>query len=172
MKFPNEICEVKIQKICLPIAVLLILSGKIAYAQNIQVLNFEQLEHRFKKNTDSTYFINFWATWCLPCVKELPIIDSIGKKYDNENLKILLVSLDFSDQLETRLIPFINKNNITNEVVLLDAPNYNSWIDKVSEDWSGGIPASLIYNNNSRDFFEKSFDFHELDSIIKSKLKY
>ena len=114
-------------------------------------LNFEELQKKYFQNkNDTTYVINFWATWCKPCVKELPYFEKIAWDYSDKNVKVLLVSLDFPDKIESQVIPFMEKNNIKSEVVLLDDPDANSWIPKVSPDWSGAIPATVIYKNEKR----------------------
>jgi hypothetical protein len=74
-------------------------------------------------------------------------------------------------QIDSRLIPFIKKNNVESEVILLNDPDFNSWIDEVDPNWSGAIPASVIYRNNNREFFEQSFSYNELKEIILTKIK-
>lgn len=141
------------------------------YCQKIKVYNYDQFEHRLNHESDSLYFVNFWATWCVPCVKEMPAIQELASKYKDKPLKILLVSLDQPSVVESRLKPFIEKFNLTPEVVILDDPDFNSWIDKVDPSWGGAIPASMIYSKNKRDFYEQSFEFEELDKIINSKIQ-
>ena len=137
-------------------------------SKKVVSLNFEELEKNyFQKKNDSIYVINFWATWCKPCVKELPAFEKLAQDYSDKNVKILLVSLDFSDKIESQVVPFIKKNNIQSEVVLLDDADANSWIPKVSSDWSGAIPATVIYNKNTRTFYERSFTFEELETELK-----
>jgi len=137
-------------------------------SQKVVSLNFEALEKKyFQKKNDSIYVINFWATWCKPCIKELPAFEKIASEYADKKMKLLLVSLDFSDKIEEQLIPFIQKNNIKSEVVLLDDADANSWIPKVSKDWSGAIPATVIYKNDNRKFYEQSFTFEELENELK-----
>lgn len=114
--------------------------------------NFEQLEHIFQYENDTTYVINFWATWCKPCVAELPYFDDLYKEYKGEKLKIILVSLDFPKQIETKLKPFIKNNNVLPEVKMLKDSDINRWGEKVSEEWDGAIPITLIYNKDKRLF--------------------
>ncbi len=141
------------------------------YAEKVASLNFEALERKyFQKNTDSIYVINFWATWCKPCVKELPAFEKIGSEYSNKKVKVVLVSLDFPDKIEEQVIPFIKKNNIESEVVLLDDPDANSWIPKVSPEWSGAIPATVIYKRDKRKFYEQSFTFKQLETELNALL--
>ncbi|MEL6867056.1 MAG: TlpA family protein disulfide reductase [Bacteroidota bacterium] len=142
-----------------------------AVPPKVRIYNFEELEPIFHKKTDTTYIINFWATWCKPCVAELPYFEALTATYKNEKVKVILVSLDFKKQIETKLIPFLQKHNLQSEVLVLYDPNANTWINKVSPEWSGAIPATVIYNQQKREFHEAVFDdFEQLNSIIKTFL--
>ena len=128
----------------------------------IEAIDFKGLETFLSKEDDKTYVVNFWATWCKPCIKELPYFQELEKAYTNDQLKVLLISLDFPEKLNEKLIPFVEKHKITSKVLLLDAPNENEWIPKVDSTWSGAIPATIIYNRNNRVFYEQSFSKEEL----------
>lgn len=156
--------------IALVIFTFMVLSG---HSQNIQVVKITDLEKRFKNNSDTTYVINFWATWCAPCVKELPDFDSINKDYKSSNVKVLLVSMDFKEDLKTKLMPFIISKKIKSEVVLLDEVNGNYFIPKVSEQWTGAIPGTLIWNNKKQinHFFEKKLNYIFLKNEIENSFK-
>lgn len=133
----------------------------------LKAYDFKSLEPIFKQKNDTTYVINFWATWCVPCVEELPYFESLNKKYASRKFKMLLVSLDFSKMVESRVIPFVKKKDLKAEVVILSDPNANEWIEKVSKDWSGAIPATVIYRNEDWHFFEQSFTEATLEEEIK-----
>lgn len=133
-----------------------------------QIIGINELKPLLSLQSDSTYIINFWATWCGPCVKELPHFEEIGKKYTNEKLSIIYVSLDLERQYQTVLLPFIEKHNLSHKVLLLNEPDPNSWIDTVDPVWQGSIPATLIYNDTKRAFYEKPFDFNTLDSTVST----
>lgn len=141
----------------------------VSFAQQVDVVKFPFVESLLNNKSDTTYVINFWATWCKPCIKELPCLEKINSLYAEKKIKVILVSLDFKRQLETNLIPFIQKNNIQSKVVLLNEPDYNSWIDKVDKSWGGAIPATIIVSKHGTDkkFYEKDFTFEELEKIIK-----
>lgn len=129
-------------------------------------VDFIGLEPYLNKADDKTYIVNFWATWCKPCVEELPYFEQAGKKYKDQNVEVLLVSLDFPNQADKQLKPFIEKNKITSPVILLNDPDQNSWISKVDSSWTGAIPATLIFNKNKRAFYEKSFTLETLQIEI------
>jgi thiol-disulfide isomerase/thioredoxin len=132
----------------------------------ISTSDFKGFEHYLHNQNDSVYVINFWATWCVPCRKELPEFERIIEQYKTDKVKVLLVSLDFPSQVDQGLVPFLKNNHITAEVLLLNDPNSNKWIDKVDPSWSGSIPATLIYKGNSRKFFEKELDYESLNQNI------
>jgi thiol-disulfide isomerase/thioredoxin len=144
--------------------------AQVKVVKKIKVLNYESLEPYLHKNNDTIYLINFWATWCGPCIKELPAIEAIQNKYADKKFKVLLVSLDFPRDLTSRLEPFVKAKNITSEVVLLDDPDQNSWIDKIDPRWTGEIPFTLIYGKHFRESYSQPFTFDELNSIINLKL--
>lgn len=137
---------------------------------NIPTFNFNELEPLLNKRNDTTYIVNFWATWCKPCIKELPAFEKINKLYASQKVKVLLVSLDFPKHLESQLIPFVEKRKIKSNVILLDDPDANGWIPKVNKEWSGAIPATLLYNNTERKFHERSFTYEEIETELISIL--
>ena len=146
---------------------LLVLLSAFIYSTEIRVLNFKQFEPHLHQNTDTTYVINFWATWCVPCRKEIPDFERFNTEFENQKVRVLLVSLDVPYNLDNTLKPFIEQHHIQSEVVVLDDPNSNYWINKVDSSWSGTIPATLIYSRNYRKFFPHPLTYEKLDSIVK-----
>lgn len=136
----------------------------------VQSYTYNELKTLLEKNDGKTYVINFWATWCAPCVKELPAFEKINKEYATKNVTVILVSLDFPKQVTKRLIPFINKKKIQSKVVLLNDTNENFWIKAIDSSWSGAIPATLIYNGKDRKFYEQSFDYDQLETELQTFL--
>jgi len=132
----------------------------------INSYDFKAFEPFLKMDNDTTYVVNFWATWCAPCVAELPNFEKVTSDYKNQKVKVILVSLDFKKQVETSLIPFTQKKNLQSQVIHLSDPDANAWISKVDTAWSGAIPATLIYNKSKRKFYEQSFTFDQLQKEI------
>lgn len=136
----------------------------------IPVYNFSEFEYLLHQSSDSLYVLNFWATWCKPCVQELPYFDALEKNFPGEKLKVILVSLDDRELLNKSIIPFIEKKNIQSQVVVLDDARANDWIDKIDSTWSGAIPATLVYSHKLRYFYEQDFTEQELNQIIQQHI--
>lgn len=145
--------------------------GNVRTKEELKIVDYEGLEAYLSQFGDRTVVINFWATWCAPCVKELPYFEKVTETYADDELVVVLVSLDFSKQIDKKLKPFLKKNNLQSRVVLLDDPDQNTWIDKVDKRWSGAIPVTLIRNGERTEFYERSFtSFEELNTLIQSFL--
>ena len=136
----------------------------------IPVLAFEELEPLLHQEGPRVRIVNFWATWCAPCIAELPFFEEIRREYADRGVEVTLVSLDMPSMWEKRLPAFIEKRGIESPVVVLDDPRQNDWIPRVSEAWSGAIPATLIYSADRREFYEQSFDGPQLEAVVQSFL--
>ncbi|MFT5819198.1 MAG: thiol-disulfide isomerase/thioredoxin [Crocinitomix sp.] len=132
----------------------------------VEVFDFENFKPFLEQKNNKIYVVNFWATWCIPCVAELPYFEQLGEEYPD--IEVILVSLDFPKKIKENLIPFIQKNNLHSEVILLDEPDANKWIPQIDSTWSGAIPATIIYKNDKSQFYEQSFNFVELEEAIAS----
>lgn len=148
-----------------------ILFSSIAFSQKVSVIKITDLEKRINNINDTTYIINFWATWCAPCIKELPDFDSIAKTYPGK-VKVLYIAMDFKDDLETKVLAFLKKKPLHSEVMLLDEVNGNYFMPKISEQWTGAIPATLVLNNAKkyRAFYEKKLNYFFLKEEIEKSI--
>ncbi|WP_026705902.1 TlpA family protein disulfide reductase [Flavobacterium soli] len=133
----------------------------------VKSYDYNGLEYFLKQDNDTTYVVNFWATWCMPCIEELPYFEKLNAEYKDQKVKVILVSLDMSKQVESRLIPFMQKKKLQSKVLLLNDPDANAWIERVDQSWSGAIPATVIYKKQNRKFYERSFTYEELEKEVK-----
>lgn len=150
--------------------ILLFTSFLFTQAQELKVYdNYETLEKELLTDSDTLYVVNFWATWCAPCVKELPHFETLYQNTQNQKVKIILVSLDFKKQIDTKLKSFIKKKNYSSQIVALTDKDYNNWLSKVDENWSGSIPATLLIKGNKKIFKEEEFaSAKELQEFVDS----
>lgn len=141
------------------------------FAQNIPAYKAEDLMKRIQ-NEDTLYVINFWATWCAPCVHELPEFDKLYKQYSKQPVKIILVSLDFPEDYKIRLAHFVEKKKMLPEVVWLNEAKPNDFIPKIENRWQGSIPATLIVQSKThyRSFIERSIEAEQLQALIDKQL--
>ena len=147
------------------LAFLLLISG--TNAQKVQsVLKIDDLLERITGN-DTVYVVNFWAVWCKPCVQELPSFDSLHSAVLGSKVRVLLVSLDFKEDIEKKVNPFLVKKSVKAHCVLLDESG-GEFIDKVSRDWSGAIPGTLFIQGEKKVFVERKMHLAQIKSVLES----
>lgn len=167
----------------LPMLMVLLLAGQPAFkgslrtettavdSLSVKVLNYDQLRPMLHKDNDTTYVVSFWATWCAPCMGEMPYFLALDSLYADKPLQLVLVSLDFKKDYIRKLEPFIQERKLTDRVVVLEDNRANFWIDDIHPSWSGAIPATLVYKGDKREFFERTFHHvDELSAIVKPYL--
>lgn len=136
---------------------------------SVEVLNLAQLHARIYRGSDTTYVVNFWATWCRPCVEELPAFEALARRYAAEPVVVLLVSLDAIGDRTTKVEPFLRRRGYQHcRFVLLNEPKPHIWIDRVDPSWSGSIPATMFVRGDRKLFGEFQFNEELLDSTFQS----
>jgi len=135
----------------------------------VRLISISELEKRIS-NPDTLYLINFWATWCGPCVEELPNFDKLQRVYKDKPLKVLLVSMDFESELKTKVVPFVKSRKLLAPVYVAARKSDQDLIDEIDKDWSGALPATLLVNTKKgiHEFYEKEFTYDELNKIYQT----
>jgi thiol-disulfide isomerase/thioredoxin len=157
-------------KSLLNIALITSLLSFVYMGTKVEVVNYSQLQKQAENKTNDTlYIVNFWATWCKPCVQEMPFFEEAATKFSSQKVKVIYVSLNSLKELST-VEKHIETKNIQNCVLLLNAGNPNDWVDKVDKTWSGSIPATIMYKGGKKVFFkEGEFTQEEINEVITNK---
>ncbi|MGB8491756.1 MAG: TlpA disulfide reductase family protein [Bacteroidales bacterium] len=152
--------------------IIFLLTGAIPFGsvkgQNIIYIRVADLEKILNDPENKLLVINFWASWCPPCVKELPGFQKAAGKFEGSKVKFIMVSLDFPDEVQSKLIPFLEKNNIVLNISVMLDTDYTLWESKVDRNWKGDIPSSLFLNNSRkiRYFHPGELSEDELNNLI------
>lgn len=137
------------------------------HAQKMESLSFDKMLPTMLQGDDTLYVLNFWATWCKPCIDELPAFEKINTEYSASSVKVILINLDFNSHVEKAVLPFIQKKNLQSKVIHLTDTDADTWINKVDSSWSGAIPATVIYRNKEKLFFkEGQMSYEEISNTI------
>lgn len=134
-------------KIRLGLLLLLLVTG--LHAQHVPVIKITDLEKRINAGSDTTYIINLWATWCAPCVAELPVFEKCDSLHKNEKVKVLLLSMDDIKTLNKKVVPFVKRKKLHSEVLLLDESKADYFLPKLEPGLSGSLPATVILNKTT-----------------------
>ncbi|MGD1842630.1 MAG: TlpA family protein disulfide reductase [Thermonemataceae bacterium] len=139
----------------------LLLTSAVQAQEAIQVIKFNELESLLAQKQEKVIVANFWASWCAPCVKELPAFEQLHQH--QKDVEVVLISLDFVEDM-AKAQKILQKKGITAKVVLLDETDYDTWIDQVEPSWQGAIPATLLVSNQTdkRIFLNEAVSYETL----------
>jgi len=144
------------------------LCGQVSFAQKAELVRLDKLQTLIASRDQPIQIINFWATWCAPCMKELPLLEKLNQ--ERSDVKVTLVSMDIDlDPNPEKVYKFVSRKNIQSRVVILDERDPNSWISKIDKNWSGALPATLIVNSatGKRRFWERELRQGDLERLIE-----
>jgi thiol-disulfide isomerase/thioredoxin len=143
--------------------VLALCVAHASFAQSIKKVKIEDIADYIAKS-DHPLIVNFWATWCAPCVAEIPYFQEEVKKYAEQKAELVLVSLDFEDAYPSKIASFIKKNNYDARFFWLNETNADHFCPVIDKKWTGSIPSTLFVNNKKgyRKFFERQLTHPQL----------
>jgi thiol-disulfide isomerase/thioredoxin len=139
-----------------------------SFAQTPATIKLADLQNLITKKSDNIQVVNFWATWCAPCIKELPYFEKLTAE-NRSDVKVTLVSMDLDlDPNAEKVYKFVSRKNLKSEVLLLDEKDPDSWINKIEKEWNGSLPATLIINQKTgqRKFVGKELHEGDLEKLI------
>ena len=136
------------------------------FSQQVKMLDRHQLDSMLSKSNDTAYVYNFFASWCAPCIKEIPALIQFAEYNKSKKVKLCLISLDFKKDIDRALLPIIDSFKINEYVYWMNESNPNSWINSVDKKWSGSIPATLIVHHQKKKLITEPMSFERLNKIV------
>lgn len=147
--------------------ILLAVVISVSAQEQAKIVKLPELQALITSKGDNIKVINFWATWCAPCVKEMPLFEKLG--LERKDIQITFVSMDLDlDPDPAKVNKFVTRKKIHSKVLILDEKNPHSYIEQIDKDWSGALPATIIVNSKTgqRKFVERELHEGELEKLI------
>ena len=143
------------------------------HAQSIPKVKMDDVVKRFSQKNDTIYVVNFWATFCKPCVAEIPGFLTVTQKYKTQKVKLILVSLDLPSYYPAKIARFAKDKNFNAEIMWLNETNADHFCPMIDAKWSGAIPATIIINakSGSKKFFEEEMSAEKFEMELSGMMK-
>jgi len=124
-----------------------------------------------KQSEATITVVNFWATWCVPCVEEFPAFTKLDRRLEDRGVDVMFISTDFPKEKE-KVAKFLGEHGVTG-TSYLKTGNATEFVNGFSEDWSGAVPATFVYDSDGTllDFWEGKVSYDELKSRVTKHLE-
>jgi len=99
-----------------------------------------------KDNRGKAVFVNLWATWCPPCVAEMPQLNAFHKSMDPGRVSLLAVSVDDPSRMESTVAPFVKKHGLGFPVRVLDSTSPDELGAALGIEFSGAVPVTVLFS--------------------------
>ena len=141
-------------------------------AQEVRSVKITEIEKMISESRHPL-LVNFWTTWCKPCVEELPLLIREVKAHAADSIELILVSLDDKETYTGKLRDFISNRNYEGTFLWLDETNADYFCPVIDTSWSGAIPATLFLNkkNAYRKFVEAKLTDRTLQDILREMFR-
>lgn len=135
--------------------------------------SYDEIASIFNQNDGRTYVINFWATWCRPCISEMPYFEQLARETADQDLQVIMVSLDRPGDVRTKLKDFHKQRPMVLPVIALTDDDFRSWVRRVDDGWTtGSIPVTLVYRGGQRKFNRGQISsYAELEGLVRSLVR-
>jgi thiol-disulfide isomerase/thioredoxin len=152
-------------------AIALLFSAIIVHSQQVRSVKITELEKTIKE-TKTPLIVNFWATFCVPCLQEIPYFQEIANHYKSNDVSLVFVSLDMKEAYPVKVNDMAKKLKLTYPVVWLNETNADYFCPRIDTSWTGGMPSSLFVNNATgyHKFFEEPLSKEKLEKEIQVML--
>lgn len=139
---------------------------------NVALLDSVALTNLISENNGNVFVVNVWATWCVPCVEEMPALVKLTDSYESENVKVIGISIDYPEEIQSKILPFIKKHKINFPIYVNDFKNDEALINFLNKEWSGAIPATFIYDKTGiqKEFLLGKHSFEDFKSAVEKYL--
>jgi thiol-disulfide isomerase/thioredoxin len=130
-------------------ALLCVASSAPAKAPTVTPVDAAGLKRAVAARKGKVVVVNFWATWCVPCVKEFPELVRLHNKHKGNGLDLLTVSMDTAQDVRPKVVPFLAKQGVTSGA-FVQKGNADAFIQALDPNWQGEVPRTYIYGRNGK----------------------
>jgi len=138
----------------------------------VELVAEEGLKKLRQSDSSKLRLINFWATWCGPCVTEFPELVQINRMYRHRDFEMVTVAANYPDE-QKQVLGFLQKQHASNKNLLFGDRDKYKLMEAFDKDWTGALPYTLLLSPTGAVLYKQQgeIDALELKRTIVRSLK-
>jgi len=117
--------------------------------QSLSALDESSYRTLIQAQAGNVALVDFWATWCAPCRKEIPLLASLADRLSDKRFRLITISAD-DTEAEKAAVQFLQKSGISGPAYIRRAKDDDAFIRAVDPKWSGALPALFLYDRGGK----------------------
>jgi thiol-disulfide isomerase/thioredoxin len=111
---------------------------------SVKVIEMAGVQELIRQHRGEVLVINVWATWCVPCVEEIPDLTTLSKE---SHVRVVGISIDDPEDVTSKVIPFLKRHAVPYPVFVKAAGNDEAFINALNKEWTGAVPVTFVYDS-------------------------
>ena len=161
------------KKIFVVLFVVLLASAGRMYSQEVKPLDkIKDIEQVKESAKGKVLLINFWASWCKPCVHEFPDLVKLYNDYKDKGFELVFISVDVPEDINSKVVPFLKDQKVDFTTYYNNFDKPEELINFIDKKWEGAIPSTYIYDKegNLTTHFLGSKSYDDFEKEVKKNL--
>ena len=128
----------------------------------VSLVNADQLKALRQNGSGKFRLINFWATWCAPCVAEFPEFVTMNRMYRHRDFELVTIAVNDPDE-QKNVLAFLRKHQASGQNLLFASENRDALINAFDPEWQGQVPYTLFLAPDGKVLFRQ---FDRVDPLV------
>lgn len=140
---------------------------------DVNYIDINGIKDLMKNDTKKLLLVNVWATWCVPCIIEMPELVNINRIYRGRAFTMVTISGDNPDKMYD-VLKFLQDKHVSSKNYLYNNPDRTAMSEALDKDWPGGIPYTLVIKPGGEIIYRHSgsIEPRDLREIKKAIISY
>jgi peroxiredoxin len=126
-----------------------------AESVSVAPANADALKALRKNDSGKFRLVNFWATWCAPCMVEFHEFITINRMYRHRDFEVVTVSMNRPEEQKT-VAEFLKKEQASNRNLIFAATDREKLINAFEPEWSGAVPYTVLINPEGKIIYSET----------------
>ena len=143
-------------------------SEAVTKVDALEVYDLAKLQQEIQKSGAKVTLVAVWATWCMPCIEEMPVLDAYYQQHRADGFRVVGLCTDDRADMADKIQSVLERSKVSYRMGLLTPGGEDAFFKGVDLEWDGQLPKGLVFDANGKkvDAFSQAITREALDAKI------